>query len=182
MTIDTIIKKEKELKRVCNKYKDFAFIFIKQTADYDKEITQFVIGLKSVSLNNHDEPLPKNNLSDEQKRIEHIKQLRGKYRNILISSEEFIRDKQKELRASLIGQDQKICQGEPIIRGTRISVSHIVELHRLLQWNIPQIKDAHPHLSNEQITAALEYYGNHKREIDKYLREEREIDAPDKHP
>ncbi|MFH1776917.1 MAG: DUF433 domain-containing protein [Candidatus Omnitrophota bacterium] len=81
------------------------------------------------------------------------------------------------LRSVLITKNPNICQGKPIILGTRISVSNIVELHYLLNWNIQKIRDEYPHLSNEQIIAALEYYENHTKEIDSYLQEEKEINA-----
>lgn len=84
------------------------------------------------------------------------------------------------LRASLITRDSKICQGKPIIRGTRISVSNIVELYYLLNWDVQKIRDAYPHLSDQQIIAAVEYYENHKEEIDSYLREEVEINEPER--
>lgn len=84
------------------------------------------------------------------------------------------------LRTLLIAKDPKICRGKPVIRGTRIAVSNIVELHYLLNWDVQKIRDEYPHLSNQQIIAALEYYENHTQEIDFYLQEEKEIDATDR--
>lgn len=84
------------------------------------------------------------------------------------------------LRSSLITKDPRICQGKPIIRGTRISVSNIVELYYLLGWDVQKIIDAYPHLSDQQIMAAIEYYESHKAEIDSYLREEVEINEPER--
>lgn len=81
------------------------------------------------------------------------------------------------LKTLLISRDPKICQGKPVIRGTRISVCNIVELHYLLSWDIQRIRDEYPHLGNEEIIAALEYYESHKKEIDSYLQEETEINA-----
>ena len=80
------------------------------------------------------------------------------------------------LRGILITNDSKICQGKPIIRGTRISVSHIVELRDELGWGIQKIEDEYPSLTKEQIKAALEYYNTHQKEIDAYLQEEKEVD------
>lgn len=84
------------------------------------------------------------------------------------------------LRTLLITKDPEICQERPIIRGTRISVSNIVELYHLLNWDIQKIRDEYPHLSSQQIIAALEYYENHTKEIDSYLQEEKEVDATDR--
>jgi len=60
------------------------------------------------------------------------------------------------------------------LRGTRISVANIVELHHLLGWSIEKIKEEYPHLNREQILAALEYYEENTREIDGYLQGEKE--------
>lgn len=83
-------------------------------------------------------------------------------------------------RTLLITSNPKICQGEPIISGTRISVLNIVEMYYLLKWNIQKIKDEYPHLSEQQVIAAIEYYENHTGEIDSYLREEKEVNASEK--
>jgi uncharacterized protein (DUF433 family) len=80
-------------------------------------------------------------------------------------------------RALLIGCRPEICQGIPIIRGTRIAVANIVELHHLLGWSIQRIRDEYSFLNEEQIFAALEYYDSHSSEIDSYLQEETEVDA-----
>ena len=79
-------------------------------------------------------------------------------------------------RQLLIATDPSICQGEPVIRGTRISVANIVELCHLLGWTIRQIREEYPHLTYQQILATLEYYEEHTREIDKYLQQEKETD------
>ena len=81
------------------------------------------------------------------------------------------------LRSFLITKNPNVCQGKPTILGTRIAVSNIVELYYLLGWDVQKIKDEYPHLSDEQILAAIEYYENHTKEIDDYLREEKEIDV-----
>jgi len=52
--------------------------------------------------------------------------------------------------------DQKILRGKPIITGTRISVEFILEL--LAEgWTTPQIIDAYPQLTPEDINAAIRY-------------------------
>ncbi|MBI4055561.1 MAG: DUF433 domain-containing protein [Elusimicrobia bacterium] len=79
-------------------------------------------------------------------------------------------------RRLLIGCDQSICSGEPIILGTRISVANIVELHHHLGWGLKNIHEEYPHLNPEQIRGALEYYDENTKQIDSYLQEEREIE------
>lgn len=83
-------------------------------------------------------------------------------------------------RTLLITKNPKICQGRPIILGTRIAVLNIVELYHLLGWDIRKIRDEYPHLSEQQIMAALEYYENHTPEIDSYLQEEKEVNVTEK--
>ncbi len=78
-------------------------------------------------------------------------------------------------RQLLIAKDSRICGDEPVIRGTRISVANIVELHHLLGWNIRKIREEYP-LTHQQILAALEYYEEHTKEIDGYLQQEKETD------
>jgi prevent-host-death family protein len=55
--------------------------------------------------------------------------------------------------------------GEPIIRGTRISVRHIVACSRAGQ-TVDEILDGLPHLTPAQVYAALAYYHDHRDEID----------------
>ena len=52
--------------------------------------------------------------------------------------------------------DPKILCGKPTIRGTRISVEHILE--RLSSGDsIDDLLDEHPHINRDQIRAAIEY-------------------------
>lgn len=80
------------------------------------------------------------------------------------------------VRKLFIGTNKRICQDKPIILGTRISVSNIVELKYGLGWDDEKINAQYPQLSQEQIAAAIEYYKTHAKEIDAYLKEEEEID------
>ena len=79
-------------------------------------------------------------------------------------------------RRLLIEWNPGICRGEPILRGTRISVAHIIELHHLLGWSIEKIKEEYPHLREDHVLAALEYYEERPREIDAYLQQEKETE------
>jgi uncharacterized protein (DUF433 family) len=79
-------------------------------------------------------------------------------------------------RKLLIARDPGICNNDPIIRGTRISVANIVELRHLQGWDVQRIQEAYPHLRYQQIIAALEYYEEHALEVDRCLQEEQEID------
>ena len=65
-----------------------------------------------------------------------------------------------------------ISGGEPIIRGTRISVRHIVERIRA-GHSVDDILAALPHLTAAQVHDALSYYYDHQSEIDELIEESR---------
>jgi uncharacterized protein (DUF433 family) len=57
---------------------------------------------------------------------------------------------------SLITSDPEILGGKPVIAGTRISVQLILEKLRD-GWSIQDLLDDYPHLTREQIIAAIAY-------------------------
>jgi len=67
--------------------------------------------------------------------------------------------------SSHLTREPGISGGEPIIRGTRISVRHIVERVQAGQ-SVDEILAALPHLTAAQVHAALAYYCDHQAEID----------------
>ena len=52
--------------------------------------------------------------------------------------------------------DPKICSGKPTIRGTRIMVKNILGMVAG-GYTVPQILNAYPDLTHQDVTAALEY-------------------------
>ncbi len=62
--------------------------------------------------------------------------------------------------------------GEPLIRGTRISVRHLIERIQTGQ-SVEDILAALPHLTAAQVYAALSYYYDHQPEIDRLIEESR---------
>jgi len=60
--------------------------------------------------------------------------------------------------------------GEPVIKGTGISVRTIVERTRLGE-RPEQIVDDYPHLTLAQVYDALSYYYEHPQEIEQYIAE-----------
>jgi uncharacterized protein (DUF433 family) len=64
--------------------------------------------------------------------------------------------------------DPEILQGKPCIAGTRISVELIVELFSL-EYTVEDILEGYPHLTREQILAALAFA--HEQLHEKYLQE-----------
>lgn len=65
----------------------------------------------------------------------------------------------------LITRQPGVCGGEPIIAGTRTPVRAIVE-HVRLGDSIEDILEHLPYLTKEQVHAALDYYRQHKLQID----------------
>ncbi len=90
-------------------------------------------------------------------RVTHLEEEVGSLRELLAREE--------RERHPLIARDPQICGGEPVLSGTRTPVRAIVEQIHL--GDSPQvILQQLPHLRMEQIRAALEYYREHKLEID----------------
>ncbi|HEY7093184.1 MAG TPA: DUF433 domain-containing protein [Ktedonobacterales bacterium] len=58
--------------------------------------------------------------------------------------------------SSLITADPEILGGKPVIAGTRISVQLILEKLRD-GWSIQDLLEDYPHLTREQIIAAIAY-------------------------
>lgn len=63
-----------------------------------------------------------------------------------------------------------VCDGQPIIRGTRILVRAIIGYHKL-GLGVDEILDGLPHLAPAQLYAALSYYYDHQDEIELEIRE-----------
>ncbi|MBI3740869.1 MAG: DUF433 domain-containing protein [Chloroflexi bacterium] len=68
--------------------------------------------------------------------------------------------------------------GEPVIKGTRISVSLIVELWRQ-GWTFDEILESYPHLRLAQVCDALGYFDDHREEIVAYIEENRILEVED---
>lgn len=73
---------------------------------------------------------------------------------------------------SYITHRPDISGGEPILRGTRISVRHVVERVRAGE-TVEEILAALPHLTAAQVHAALAYYYDHRSELDRLMDESR---------
>lgn len=67
---------------------------------------------------------------------------------------------------------QGICGGRPIIKGSRISVRHIVQLYKAGDL-VEEIIQAHPHLSAAAVYDAISYYLDHQAEIEQEIAKNR---------
>ena len=63
-------------------------------------------------------------------------------------------DKQADMPQPQIVLDPNIMMGKPVVAGTRITVEHILE-HLAGGRTIEQILDAHPHITYEDVRAAI---------------------------
>jgi uncharacterized protein (DUF433 family) len=77
-----------------------------------------------------------------------------------------------------ISHDAAIQGGTAVICGTRTPVSTIVAMYPVYESSVANIVDALPHLSEEDVRAALAYYENHREEIEaEYAQEARAVAA-----
>ena len=81
--------------------------------------------------------------------------------------------KKDKLKHLYIEKKAGICGGEPVIVGTRISVSLIVEMERA-NHAVDEMVAMYPHITHAQVYDALSYYYDHKNEIDKIIDENKE--------
>jgi uncharacterized protein (DUF433 family) len=66
--------------------------------------------------------------------------------------------------------------GSPSILNTRITVEHIAQYFKE-GWGVTDIQRDLPHLLREEIEAAIQYFLNHREEIERDLRRSRELYA-----
>jgi uncharacterized protein (DUF433 family) len=75
----------------------------------------------------------------------------------------------------LIVRDPNRCGGDPTLAGTRTAVHDVVSYVNLYSGDLERVReDALPHLSLDQIHAAMEWYGEHRQEVDDILSERRD--------
>ena len=67
-------------------------------------------------------------------------------------------------------KNSKILGGEPVLKGTRTPVRSIVELWK---WGSSpeEVLEHYPHLKLSQVFDCLSYYADHKKEIERFIRE-----------
>ncbi len=82
-------------------------------------------------------------------------------------------EKKDKLKHLYIEKKAGVCGGEPVIVGTRISVSLIVQMERA-GHSVDEMVAMYPHITHAQVYDALSYYYDHKEEIDKIIDENKE--------
>jgi uncharacterized protein (DUF433 family) len=69
----------------------------------------------------------------------------------------------------------KICNGSPVITGTRIRIVDVAIEYEYLNHTPDDIVNAHPHLKLEQIHDALSYYYENIAELDKKIKQDKQL-------
>lgn len=66
-------------------------------------------------------------------------------------------------------RNSRVLGGEPIVRGTRISVRSVVLAAR--EYGVPEgVIQAYPQLSEADVHGALAYYEAHRAEMERYIK------------
>jgi len=71
-----------------------------------------------------------------------------------------------------IVRSPEICNGSPVVKGTRIRVIDIVIEYTMLGWSPDEIIDAHPYLDLAKVHDVLSYYYDHRDEINAKIKKE----------
>ena len=79
---------------------------------------------------------------------------------------------EKKTNHPYVAMDPKISGGQPVIRGTRITVMDIAVRYELMAMSADKIVDEYPHLKLEQIHDALSYYYEHKTALGRKYKED----------
>ena len=75
--------------------------------------------------------------------------------------------RRQEIEANVV-RHPGILGGEPVVRGTRISVRSVVLAAR--EYGAPEgVVEAYPQLTPVEVSDALAFYEAHKAEIDQYI-------------
>lgn len=82
-------------------------------------------------------------------------------------------EKERKAKHLYIEKKKGVCGGEPVIVGTRITVSLIAELERS-GYTSDEIVALYPHITHSQVYDALSFYYHHREEIDRIIDENKE--------
>jgi len=74
-----------------------------------------------------------------------------------------------------IEKDSRICNGSPVIKGTRMRVVDIVIEYEYLNRTPDEIISAHPHLKLEQVHDVLSYYYENRNELDEKIKKDKQF-------
>jgi uncharacterized protein (DUF433 family) len=86
-----------------------------------------------------------------------------------------LRELIKRALATSIIHDKRILGGEPVIEGTRTPVRAVIE-YLQLYGSKERVLEALPHLTADQLEAAIAYYEIHPEEVEAHIQAEAELD------
>jgi uncharacterized protein (DUF433 family) len=69
----------------------------------------------------------------------------------------------------------KICNGSPVVAGTRVRIVDMAIEYEYLNRSPDKIINAHPHLKLEQVHDALSYYYENREAMDKKMKEDKQF-------
>jgi len=69
----------------------------------------------------------------------------------------------------------KICNGSPVVAGTRVRIVDIAIEYEYLNRTPDEIINAHPHLKLEQVHDVLSYYYENREAMDKKIRKDKQF-------
>ena len=78
--------------------------------------------------------------------------------------------RERAVAVPMVVRDPARCGGDPILAGTRTAVHDVVSYFKLHGGDLSQVQQELPHLSVDQIQAALAFYEEHTQEIEEILR------------
>jgi uncharacterized protein (DUF433 family) len=82
---------------------------------------------------------------------------------------------EKKTNHPYIAVDPKIAGGQPVVRGTRITIMDIAVRYELMGMSADKIVDEYPHLRLEHIHDALSYYYEHKTALDRKYKDDQAV-------
>jgi uncharacterized protein (DUF433 family) len=82
---------------------------------------------------------------------------------------------QTKIKHPYIEGNPKICNGSPVITGTRIRIVDIAIEYEYLNCTQDEIITAHPHLKLEQVHDALSYYYENREAMDQKIKKRQTI-------
>jgi uncharacterized protein (DUF433 family) len=71
--------------------------------------------------------------------------------------------------------NSKICNGSPVVAGTRVRIVDIAIEYEYLNSSPDEIINAHPHLKLEQVHDALSYYYENRKDLDNKIKEDKQF-------
>ena len=75
----------------------------------------------------------------------------------------------------IVKKEDDVCDGSPIIEGTRTRVIDIAIEYEVLGHSPDVIIDSHPYLNLSQVHDALSYYYDNRDELDKKIEQDQEF-------